>query len=445
MREEDDTMAGPGSGRAFTSPDEIRERVRSLLGEEALGGNASHTEVAGPPLVSPASPQAAAALLRLASREGWRVLPQGAGVAPAFDRTSPADASSAEASPPDSHPSVPRSHAGGSAGAPGASPDLLVSARRMVGVLQYEPADLTLEVGAGTVLADLDQELATHGQWLPLLPPGGVGVTLGGLVSVGLPGALAVAYGAPRDQILGLTLADARGRVLPLGGRVVKNVAGFDLVRLVCGSRGALGLVCSVSFRLHPRPAADRTLIWSDDEAGSVYMLGRVLAGLPLPLAALEIHGHRGGELPELGPGGWGVALRAVGSEPAVTRMVDMAVDAVGSPTQTLEADASVRFALAAAADEGRARPQHRRRLPPSDLGALFHRLRLDGPGAGGEGRGGVVADLRSGMVRRLRADATGLPPLTPVAPALRRLHAGLRGVFDPMGILPGQWRYGWR
>ncbi len=415
MRKEGNTMAGPGSARAVTSPDEIRERVRSLLGEAALDGSTSDGGAMGPVAASPASPEEAAALLRLASEEGWRVLPHGAGVAP------------------DGY------------GAAGTPPDLLVSARRMAGIIQYEPADLTLEVGAGTVLVDLDRELAAQGQWLPLLPPGGGAVTLGGLVSMGLPGSLAVAYGAPRDQLLGLTLADARGRVLPLGGRVVKNVAGFDLVRLVCGSRGALGLICGVSFRLHPRPAADRTLIWSGDEAGSLHALGRVLAGLPLPLAALEIHGHRGGELPQLGPDGWGVALRATGSEPAVTRMVDVAVDAVGRPTRTLEADASVRFALAAAADEGRARPQHRRKLPPSDLGVLLDRLTRDGQEAGGKEWGGVVADLRSGMVRRLRADATGLPPLTPVTPAVGRLHAGLRKVFDPMGVLPGQWRYGWR
>lgn len=408
-------MRTPESLGSHTPPDRILERLGALLGEDALSRDGSEPEAPGTPVASPASPEEAAALLRRASEEGWRVLPVGAGTAP-----------------------------NGGPGTGQGVPDLLVSARRMGGIRQYEPADLTLEVGAGTLLADLDRELARHGQWLPLLPPGGGAVTLGGLVSVGHPGALAVAYGGPRDQLLGLTLADARGRALPLGGRVVKNVAGFDLVRLLCGSRGALGLICHVSFRLHPRPASDRTLIWTGDEVGSVFALGRDLARLPLPLAALEIHGHGGDEFPESARGPWAIVLRAVGSDPAVTRMVDSAVEVAGGPTLSLEAEASERFALASAAREGAATPQHRRTVAPTRLGDVLRRLALGGPQDDEPVKDSVVADLRSGALRRLGGSDQDLPPLPEVSPALRHLHGGIRQVFDPQGVLPGAWRYAW-
>lgn len=403
-------MVMPEGERVHEDIHRIRHVVASVLGPEGLRDPAPTAEPPGPAVAEPGSPDEAAALLRRAAEEGWRVLPLGAGLGPA-----------------EPHPV-----------------ELLVSPRRMGGVVQYEPADLTLEVGAGMLLEELDRELAQHGQWLPLLPPGGGAVTLGGLVAAGLPGALAAAYGGPRDQLLGLTLADARGRVLTLGGRVVKNVAGFDLVRLTCGSRGALGLICRISFRLHPRPAMDRTLIWAGDDGSEMGALGRRLAELPLPFAALEIHAHRSGTLPDLDGGRWAVTLRAVGSEPAVQRMLDAAAEMAGTPVRCLDGRASEDFGLAAAQDEGAARPQHRRRVLPTELGSL-----LDGPVAAMDGDPGdqsaaVVADLRTGMVRRLRAHDGGLPPLPRVQDGVQRLHSGLRRVFDPHGILPGSWRDGW-
>src|SRR5680860_1056589 len=105
----------------------------------------------------------------------------------------------------------------------------MLSTARMSGVEIYEPADLTLTAGAGTPLRELAEALAPHDQWLPFDPPDADGRTLGGLVAAGLSGPLAAGYGPLRNHVLGATVVCGDGRVLRLGGRVVKNVAGFDL------------------------------------------------------------------------------------------------------------------------------------------------------------------------------------------------------------------------
>jgi glycolate oxidase FAD binding subunit len=134
--------------------------------------------------------------------------------------------------------------------------DLIVSTRRMDGVVTYEPADLTLTAGAGIELDELVRSTAEHGQWLPADPPGGGEGSLGATVATASGGFLRTRYGSLRDLTLGLTLVTGDGRVLRLGGRVVKNVAGFDLVRLAVGSWGTLGLVTEVTVLLQPRPPA---------------------------------------------------------------------------------------------------------------------------------------------------------------------------------------------
>lgn len=130
----------------------------------------------------------------------------------------------------------------------------------MTGVTEYEPADLTLTAQAGTRLSEIADALEPHGQWLPFDPPRVSDRTVGGLVASAASGPLWCGYGAPRDHTLGCTLVTGDGRVLQLGGRVMKNVAGFDLLKLVVGSRGSLGVVTSVTLRVFPRPAAELVL-----------------------------------------------------------------------------------------------------------------------------------------------------------------------------------------
>lgn len=137
------------------------------------------------------------------------------------------------------------------------------------GVRAYVPADLTISVGATTTLAELNAVTRAHGQWCPLLSWGDDRATIGAVIATATAGPAAAALGRPRDLVLGLECVDGLGRVIQAGGRVVKNVAGFDLTRLMTGAWGTLGVITEVHLRLRARPAVDET--WrvtpTDDEA----------------------------------------------------------------------------------------------------------------------------------------------------------------------------------
>jgi glycolate oxidase FAD binding subunit len=152
---------------------------------------------------------------------------------------------------------------------------VVLSTQRLGGVEDYQPADLTVEARAGTTLAALGEALAAKGQWLPVDPPFARRKTLGGLVATGAAGSLGMAYGTPRDHVLGLSVVTGDGRVLRLGGRVMKNVAGFDLVKLMVGSRGTLGIIVSATLRLFPRPAEDRALVLAGEGPGALLEAAR--------------------------------------------------------------------------------------------------------------------------------------------------------------------------
>jgi glycolate oxidase FAD binding subunit len=141
-------------------------------------------------------------------------------------------------------------------------------------ILEHEAGDLTCTVEAGVRLSELNAELARHGQRLSLDPPGDP--TIGALLATNASGPLRHRFGAPRDLVLGATLVLADGTIASSGGKVVKNVAGYDLARLVCGSQGRLALIARASFRLHPLPKAAQTLaIETADAARAVSALLR--------------------------------------------------------------------------------------------------------------------------------------------------------------------------
>jgi glycolate oxidase FAD binding subunit len=134
-----------------------------------------------------------------------------------------------------------------------------ISIRGMSGIEAYVPADFVLTARAGTTLAELEAETAKHGQWCPLLPWGTDEGTLGATFATATTGPCARALGRPRDIALGLEFVDGTGAIVISGGRVVKNVAGFDLTRLVVGSFGSLGIITQVTVRLRARPPIDQT------------------------------------------------------------------------------------------------------------------------------------------------------------------------------------------
>lgn len=128
------------------------------------------------------------------------------------------------------------------------------------GVVEYVPGDLVITARAGTSLRELAGVTAEHGQWLPLDPAGTDDGTIGATIATASQGPLALGFGGARDLILGLTCVTGTGDVVRAGGRVVKNVAGFDLVRLLTGSWGTLGVITEVSLRLHARTTVDTTV-----------------------------------------------------------------------------------------------------------------------------------------------------------------------------------------
>ena len=220
------------TGLAQLLPDDAVAHPDSSVGGAFDGWNSRPEAV-----VRPRSTEEVAELMKWASREGVGVLATGTGgrtQRPPFGR--------------DAH-DAPRGSW------------IVLSTERLSGIDIYEPADLTLTAGAGTPFADVDAVLRKQNQWAPFDPPMVFERTLGVLVADGASGPLWAGYGELRNHVLGLTVVTGDGRVLRLGGRVVKNVAGFDLVKAMVGSRGRLGIVTSVCIRAFPVPAVDRVLV----------------------------------------------------------------------------------------------------------------------------------------------------------------------------------------
>ena len=143
-----------------------------------------------------------------------------------------------------------------------------VTAHGLDRILEHDPGDLTCTVEAGIRLSELRAALAASGQRLSLDPPGDP--TIGALLAQNVSGPLRHRFGAPRDLVLGVTLVLADGTIANAGGKVVKNVAGYDLARLVCGSEGRLALIGRASFRLHPLPKSTHTLVIETEDVAAV-------------------------------------------------------------------------------------------------------------------------------------------------------------------------------
>lgn len=162
----------------------------------------------------------------------------------------------------------------------------LLDVRALAGVTSYEPSELVVTARAGTRLRELEALLAEHGQCLPFEPPRfGVGGTVGGMVAAGLSGPARASAGALRDYVLGVQILNGRGELLSFGGQVMKNVAGYDVSRLMAGSLGTLGVIVEVSLKVLPLLPAQATLVFELSETSARQQLNR-WAGQPLPLNA---------------------------------------------------------------------------------------------------------------------------------------------------------------
>ncbi len=184
------------------------------------------------------------------------------------------------------------------------------------GVVNYEPRELVLTARAGTPLEEIESLLAGEGQMLAFEPPRfGAGATLGGTVACGLSGPRRPWSGAVRDFVLGVRMINGRGERLRFGGEVMKNVAGYDVSRLMCGALGTLGLLLEVSLKVLPRPEAEVTLVQERGEEEAIELMNR-WSGEPLPLSAachdgLHLHVRLSGS-----PTAVAAARRRLGGDP---------------------------------------------------------------------------------------------------------------------------------
>ena len=321
------------------------------------------------------------------------------------------------------------------------------------GVTEYEPGDLTLTARAGTALADLALVTRNEGQWLPLDPFGSAAGTLGATVATSSAGPLASAFGTPRDQVLGCEIVTGSGDVVRAGGRVVKNVAGFDLVRLNIGAWGTLGVLTEISVRLRALPEVDRSFAV---EASAADAWAWLRASEYTPMAA-ELLSPALGALLGTGRGAM-LLVRLGGNEP----LVRAAAESLAALGPMHEVASSAWEALAGCEPPGAA--VLRVSTAPSRAAALWERasaiverargsahatlargvVRCILPVGGDDdeeharlrGMVGALQNLGTAIVERL--PATLWPAL--VAPAaVDPLSVGVRNAFDPDRILnPG-------
>ncbi len=257
----------------------LLQQLRSLVGSTA----SVDTDKMGTPRVAPQSEETLALLLQTASRHAWRVRIEGAGSWIVGDTTA----------------------------------EVVVSTCQLDRLSYSSPADLVATVGAGMSWSMLRQHLADRGMWVALDPPG-TGRTVGSVVATGTAATLRGAYGNVRDHVLGLTLVTGDGRVLRVGGIVVKNVAGLDLAKLATGSFGAFGVVTSVTFRLRAVPRADLTLLGTGTRDTLIQTTREILTTGATP-AALELLSP-----PAAGTPRWALAIRLAGSNADVTAARDV-------------------------------------------------------------------------------------------------------------------------
>jgi len=172
-----------------------------------------------------------------------------------------------------------------------------LSTRGHAGIVSYEPSELVVTVRAGTPLAELETLLAERGQCLPFEPPHfGDGATVGGMVAAGLAGPARASVGTVRDHVLGAELLNGRAELLRFGGTVMKNVAGYDVSRVLAGSLGVLGVITELSLKVLPRAPAEATLRFGCSQSDALRLLNQ-WGGQPLPLNASRWTDDGGGTL----------------------------------------------------------------------------------------------------------------------------------------------------
>ena len=309
----------------------------------------------------------------------------------------------------------------------------VLDTRGYAGVIDYEPTELVITVRCGTPLAELEAVLRAQGQYLAFEPPHfGAAATVGGMVAAGLSGPRRQAAGAVRDFVLGVRMLDGRANTVSFGGRVMKNVAGYDVSRALAGSLGTLGLILDVSFKVPPLPVAEAT------------------QKLEVPQdKALELLNHWGGKPMPISASVWAdgnLAVRLSGAESAVKA----ACAAIGGETVEEGAAAAYWRGIREQTDDffNNDRPLWRLSLPSvAPPVALPDAQLIEWGGA----LRWLASNADARTLREAAAQAGGHATLfrakdrsagvfAPLVPALANVHRNLKRAFDPEGIFnPGR------
>jgi glycolate oxidase FAD binding subunit len=192
--------------------------------------------------------------------------------------------------------------------------DRVLSTSGLAGIIDYEPTDLVLSVGAGAKFGDVQAVLAEHGQRLPLDPLGASEATIGGLIATARWGPLRTGAGTLRDLLIGIAVAHPSGTVSRAGGMVVKNVSGYDMPRLYHGSLGTLGIITSANFKVLPRPRAEATIVAAFDRSDAAFAAASRVRASRQPAAAIEV---------TFQAGTWSTAVRIEGREQTVVAIAE--------------------------------------------------------------------------------------------------------------------------
>ena len=377
----------------------LAEDLRRIVGHDNVHAATEEDAVEGVEpdfVVQPGSVEEISDVMKLAASEGLAVAPRGSGT---------------------------KTHIGD----PPRRLDLIVSSARMNKVLEHTPGDQIVRVEAGVKLEDLQEYISSSDQILAIDPPER-GATIGGIVAANSSGPRRYRYGTIRDLIIGITVVLHDGTVAKAGGKVVKNVAGYDLSKLFTGSLGTLGIIATANFRLHPRPIAARTV--GVEVAGPQQAQAAAQTIVHSQVEATAIDLHYGGDeklltvLLESIPGGIDAKaetasfllkqfgeVRTLSDEKAdrlgplpSPEVADEVVLKIGAPPVDL--DAVLESALGAAERKGLARP---RITGHAGTGVTF----VGFPGENEDGAAGFVEEMREIWVRRAGSVTLQRAPLT--------------------------------
>lgn len=310
----------------------------------------------------------------------------------------------------------------------------------LAGISSYEPSELVVTAKAGTPIAELEAALAEKGQHLPFEPPrfNGRG-TVGGMVASGLSGPARASVGALRDHLLGVTVVNGQGEAMRFGGTVMKNVAGYDVSRVMAGSMGVLGVIAEVSLKVLPLPYAEATLRFELGQAQALLQLNR-WGSQPLPINASA----------------WwdgALVLRLAGARAAVQSATltlggELIPDALARPFWTGLRDHSDEFFLGAERAVQGGAALWRLSLPQTAPALSLHGEQLV---EWGGAQRWITTPMAAAQVREMAASVGGHATLfratdksagafAPLTPALARIHGALKKSFDPQGVFnPGR------